>query len=329
MTNDLPWSQATSAIHAANHILMVTHVDPDGDAIGSLLGLALALREQGKTVDAAVDGGVPDYLLFLPGTETVLPALLRGEWDLMISLDASDERRTGKVGEFGRAHSRTVINLDHHPTNTMFGDIHLVIPTAVSATEIVLLWLNQMPHPVSHDSARPLLTGLVTDTRGFRTSNVNAATLYAAQQLMEAGASLTEVTARVLDNMEYNVLELWKQTLPSAALEGTVIAAEVTQEHLKQVGLQETPDTGSLVSLLVSVKQAMIAVVFKEMDNGTVEISLRSKPGFDVSQVAFSVGGGGHKQASGATIPGPLAAARARIMPMLQEAARQGTLTIA
>src|SRR5512145_989397 len=121
------WLAAAAAVEAASSILVVTHVSPDGDAIGSLLGLTLALRERGKKVTASVDDGVPDFLKHLPEAETVQGKLKHGRWDLMISVDASDEERTGVSGAFGRARSQQVINLDHHPTNTAFGDIFLVL----------------------------------------------------------------------------------------------------------------------------------------------------------------------------------------------------------
>src|SRR5262249_10161434 len=116
----LNWTEATEAVDSAKSIVLVTHLNPDGDAIGSLLGLANALRERGSAVmTLAVDKGVPTYLRFLPGSDDVLPALHEGEWELMISLDASDEGRTGECGVYGRAHSQRVINIDHHPTNTL------------------------------------------------------------------------------------------------------------------------------------------------------------------------------------------------------------------
>lgn len=326
---DLDWSTATQAVKAAERILVVTHLAPDGDAIGSLLGMANALRAMGKAVDAAVDDGVPGFLKFVPGTDTVLSHLDEGAWDLMISVDASDEARTGVVGQYGRAHSKTIINLDHHATNTMFGDIQLVMPEAVSATEVVYRWLMAANFMLIREVAMPLLTGLVTDTLGFRTSNVSASTLAIAQKLMEAGASLTEITARTLDSKSFTEVNLWKQVLKSAELtpEG-IISGVITQNDLHQVGMNEVAD-GGLVGFLVKVDEAMIAAVFKETPAGEIEISLRSKPGFDVSRVAFALGGGGHKQASGATIPGPLAEARSRVMPLLIEAVKQGTLVIA
>jgi phosphoesterase RecJ-like protein len=321
MTARTQWKEAVTAVEQAASILVVTHVSPDGDAIGSLLGLAVALRERGKKVAAAVDGGVPEFLKFLPGAKTVRDKLKQGRWDVMVSVDASDEERTGACGAFGRARSRLVINLDHHLTNTDFGDIFLVMPEAVSATEIVYRWLVEMQHPVSQPVATALLAGLVTDTMGFRTQNVTAETFGIVQALMAAGAPLAEVTARALVAKPYSSIELWKRVLPSVRLADGIISAWITQDDLAAAGIKDVTD-GGLVSLLASVEDAKIAVVFKQKPDGAVEISLRSKPGFDVGQVALELGGGGHAQASGATIPGPLEAAAARVMPLLEGIAR-------
>ncbi|MEO8606738.1 MAG: bifunctional oligoribonuclease/PAP phosphatase NrnA [Chloroflexota bacterium] len=330
MTNNdkLQWAEATEAVKGAASILVVTHMSPDGDAIGSLLGLTLALREMGKKVDAVVDGGVPDFLRYLTGANTVQGKLKRGKWDVMISSDASDEERTGLAGEYGRKHSGKVINLDHHPTNTYFGDLFLVLPQAVSATEIVYRWLKFMEHPFSVDVASALLTGLVTDTMGFRTNNVVGETMGIAQQLMDAGALLYEITQRTMVSKPFRDLNLLSYAFPSVKLTGNIISGIVTQEDLKHAGQIDATD-GGLVSQLITANEAVIAVVYKELSDNKVELSFRSKPGFDVGSVAFGLGGGGHKQASGATIDGPLDAAIARVTALLEAAAAQGTALLA
>jgi bifunctional oligoribonuclease and PAP phosphatase NrnA len=317
------WEIATAAVDAAAAILLVTHVNPDGDAIGSMLGLGNALIERGcKVAQLAVDGGVPDYLAFLPGANTVKPSA-SGEFDLMISLDSSDDERTGNSGVYGRAHSQKVINLDHHITNTGFGAIHLVMPTAVSATEIVQRWLEFMEQPLTRENATPLLTGLLTDTIGFRTSNVAAETLRLAQKLMDAGAPLNEIMHRTLSSKKFAVMKLWSHVLPGMVLDDGIISATVTQADVKAAGLPEVTD-GGLVEFLVTANEAQISVVFKEKEDGNVEVGFRCKLGFDVAAVAFALGGGGHKQASGATIDGPLDAAVVRVMPLLRAAYEQG-----
>lgn len=321
------WIEAAQAVEAASRILIVAHVFPDGDAIGALMGLSGALRERGKQVVAAVDGGTPPFLHYIPNSDTVVSELTEGAWDVMISVDSSDEKRTGLAGEYGRAHSSKVINLDHHVTNTYFGDLHLVVPSAVSSTEIVFDWLSQMQHIISQPVAVALLTGLVTDTMGFRTSNVSAHTLWIAHTLMLAGASLTEITARTLDSRSFSTINLWKYTFPSVELDGQIICANVTQEDLRRANINEITD-GGLVSLLNSVNEAMVAAVFKETNDQQVELSLRSKTGYDVGQIAFSLGGGGHKQAAGATIAGTLNEVRQQVLPLLREVVKQGKLEI-
>lgn len=318
------WADATRAVENAKTVVVIGHISPDGDAIGTMLGLTNALRMMGKQVDTVVEGGCSDYLMFLPGADTIQSGLKTGDWDLFISVDTSDEERTGEPGNYARLHSKSVINLDHHATNTLFGNVQLVDESAVSATEMAYTWLRFMDFDLTFNVAQPLLCGLVTDTLGFRTSNVTAHTLYIAQQLMAAGAVLTEITQRTLDTRSILAVNLWKNALPSVEMHaGGVIALEITQEDLKTAGLRDVTD-GGLVGFLVRTNEAMISVVFKETEEGEINVSMRSKPGYDVAAVAFSLGGGGHVQAAGATIPGPMADAKKRVLGLLKEAARNG-----
>lgn len=319
------WEAAAAAIRAANSILIVTHIRPDGDALGSALGLGNALRQMGKTVTIADDDPTPDFLAWLPRASSIVNAV-SGAWDLLISTDASDEVRTGLVGEIGRANSKMVINLDHHETNTYFGDIHLVVPSAASATEIVAQLWEHMGISLNYEIAQPLLVGLVTDTLGFRTTATTPQTLATAQKLVQAGASLSEATQRSLDLMTADELLLWKRVLPSVELHGEVAEATIRQSDLEALGINGF-STGGLVGFLRSVQEVRISVVFLEEADG-IKVSMRSKPGYDVSGVAFQLGGGGHKQASGVTLEMSLEEARAKILPMLQEAAAKGKLAI-
>jgi len=326
--NRLEWDKASQLVQDAKRILVVTHISPDGDAIGSMMGIVNALREQGKTVDAAVDDGVPGFLSFIEGGDTIKAELKEGEWDVMISTDASDEERTGNVGAYGRANAKKVINLDHHVTNLFFGDAFLVKADAVSATEVVLRWLHHMELPLTKGIAVALLTGLVTDTMGFRTSNVTADTLGIAQELMQAGASITEVTARTLDSKPYRAFKLWSGALQSLSLDDQVVSVNITQADMKAAGVTDVSDAG-LVGMLNQVNEAMIAVIFMEAEDKRVKMSMRAKHGYDVGSVAVSIGGGGHTQAAGATVDGTLEDVRERVMPLLKQAVADGELIIA
>ena len=319
------WEGAWALVAGEKRILIACHVQPDGDAIGSMLGLGLCLREHGKTVDMAVDGGLPPGFAFLTSAETISNTPTSGEWDLFISVDSSDEERTGASGVYGRAHSRRVLNLDHHITNDGFGDAQLILTTAVSATEIVYRWLRAVGVALSTPVAQALLTGLVTDTQGFRTDNVNAETLSIAQDLINCGASLSRTMRHTLNQRSFATIRLWQRVLPGVELDGRVISATVLKANWQAVGVAPGKD-GGLVGLLRQVKEAAIAVVFVEVNPEEIKVELRCDAGCDVWFVAHSLGGGGHRQASGATIQCNLAEAKARVLPLLHAAAGQGGL---
>lgn len=314
-------------LQGSKTVIVVTHVQPDGDAIGTALGLAHALRGAGKQVDVAVDHGVPRYLRFLPGWEDVRSTLSSGDWDLLISADSSDIERTGECGRYARAHSKLEINLDHHATNTGYGDINIVVPQAVSASEVAYDVLTASGIPIGTDSAKALLTGLVTDTIGFRTSNVSPRTLQIAQDLMKRGASLTEITALTLDTRSFDSLLVWREALANLTLDDGVIYTTIPFDVFRRLHVDPSLDL-NLSSFLVKVDEAMVAATFKELHDGRVELSFRAKLGFDVSQVAYTLGGGGHVQASGATINGPLDAAVSDVLPLLKDAVHAGKLIV-
>jgi phosphoesterase RecJ-like protein len=323
----MTWTEVYDTLMAAERIVVVSHPHPDGDAIGSLLGLTNQLRALGKNVTCAVDEGVPEFLQFVPGSETVLPTLESGDWDLVVFVDAGDLDRAGKVGAYALAHAPRIVNIDHHPTNPRFGDVALVVPESASAAEIICeLWERVGHTDYGRSVAVPLLTGMVTDTIGFRTSSTTPRTLELAVKLMQRGASLTEITARTLDVMDLDELELWKRVLPRVMVEDQIAYVSVQAADVASVGMENATDAG-IVQFLVRVNQIMVACVFKE-DNGEVRLSLRSKRGYDVASVAKSLGGGGHLQASGATLHMSLAEAEALVLPLLRDVVRKGKLEI-
>ncbi len=317
------WTEASDALRAAQSILVVTHFNPDGDAIGSMLGLGLALRQMDKRVICAVDGGVPPFLKFLTGADTVLKKVRGGKYDLMIATDCGDLSRAGDAGAVGARFAGQVINLDHHPTNDHFGDLQLVVPEAVSAAEVVFDWLSTLDHPIDADIATALLTGMVTDTLGFRVNSVSTRTLAIASKLMDAGASLYDISSRTLDSRSFATLDLWKRALTTLNMDDGIISAVVRYDDVKAAGLID-PTDGGLVSLLIQVDEAQVSLVLKEYPDGRLDISMRAKPGFNVAEVAESFGGGGHTLAAGAQLDGPIDEAKAAVMARLQEAVRKG-----
>lgn len=298
-------------IQGARRILLLSHVAPDGDAIGSLLALSSLLAARGKEVTAACEDPVPETYHWLPGSSAVVRCGGGGH-DLVISLDCSDERRMGQV-----CSQETVgiplLNIDHHVTNTLFGTLNWVDPAAVSTSQMILDLADGLGWALTQPVAVCLLTGLVTDTRGFRTSNVDLTAMRAALRLMEAGASLSEITRRALDRRSLASVRLWGQAIAELALEDGILWTQVTRAMRAQWNLGENGDAG-LANFLTGVREAQVVVVFTERADGTIDVGMRADPGLDVAQAALRLGGGGHPQAAGCTLAADLPQVRAQVL---------------
>lgn len=290
-------------IDRSRRILLVTHVSPDGDAIGSLLGLAWLLREAkgDKDLTLAVEDPVPENYRFLPGSRDIVRQV-SGSYDLVIALDCSDRHRMGNVYSAGPA-ALPLINIDHHVTNTHFGTINWVDPLHTATSQMILDLAEALGWNVTAPAAECLLTGLVTDTRSFRTSNVDTASVRAALRLMEAGASLPVIAHRALDRRSLASVRLWSQAIDRSQLEDGILWTWVTRAMRRQWGLSEG-DSSGLTNFLSGVQEARIVAVFTERDNEAVDVGLRAVPGLDVAQAALKLGGGGHPQAAGCTLHG-------------------------
>jgi phosphoesterase RecJ-like protein len=193
---------------------------------------------------------------------------------------------------------------------------------AASTSEIVVSLADALGATIGHEAATCLLTGVVTDTLGFRTSNVNPRVLTTASRLMELGADLHRITELTLGNRPLSIMRLWGLALSRLHLEEGVLWAEVTREMREAAGVPDEDD-GGLVSHLITAHEARIAAVFGELVDGTIDLDLRATLPYEVASVALRLGGGGHPQASGAHLPGPLADAERRVLPLLMNAARE------
>lgn len=309
-------SRASRLIQSAHHPLLICHVAPDGDAVGSLAGLARALRLTGHRPSSACSDPIPSRFDYIPGVEMIIQDV-EGPSDLIVSLDCSDLRRIGHFTEMPGFDSWPLVNIDHHVTNTGFGDINLVDPRASSTAEIVLWLLEEMSVPIDAEVATCLLAGIATDTRGFRTSNVTPQVIEAALRLMETGASLPYVAQYGLDRRSTVAIRLWGAALSHVQLADGVIWISIPLAMRRRVGYPGNGDAG-LSSFLIGADDAHVSVVFAEREDGHVDVGLRAKPGFDVARLALRFGGGGHALAAGFEIAGPLEEAQERVLTALQ-----------
>jgi len=291
-------------IDRSRQIFIVAHVDPDGDTIGSALGLARSLRKMGKDCTLACADSVPDALLFLPGVEEFGIPRLTDE-DLIIAVDASDPNRLGQAYRHLPSLDTPMVNIDHHSTNSMFGTINLVRTEATATAEIIFDLLQEWEVLLDSVLATYLLTGIVTDTQSFSTPSTTPRILEVSSQLMKAGASLTEIHENYYKKREAETLRLWGRILAEMQLDDQLVWSVNTLDMRSQS--HAAPDDGDgIVNLLATARQAKAAIMFTENEDGKIDISIRSRPGVDISPIAVHFGGGGHPQAAGTELLGDL-----------------------
>jgi len=295
------------AIHQAERVRVVSHLRPDGDAVGSLLGIGLALQAAGKQVQLVLSDGLPVIFRHLPGSELIRKGT-NEEYDLSIVLDSSDLARTGKALQplqRGDVEYRPDINIDHHVTNDGFARLNLVDTQAVATAEVLANLLPEIGLEVTPTVAIPLLTGIVTDTIGFRTSNMTPAALRTAAALMETGANLPELYRLALVQRSYEATCYWAAGLSLMQREGRLIWTRLTLEDRRACNYPGRDDA-DLINVLASIEDADIVFLFTEQANGRVKVSWRAQPGFTVAHLAVHFGGGGHPAAAGAELEGAL-----------------------
>jgi phosphoesterase RecJ-like protein len=300
---------AGSQLSAAQRILVLTHARPDGDGIGSLLGLGLALQIAGKSVQMVLTDGIPASLRHLEGIAQVKNHP-EGQVDYICVLDCSDVERVGNGLVKGL---QPDLNIDHHATNLNYARLNLVDTQAVATAEMVAELLRTMEIPLTQPVASALLTGLITDTIGFRTYNMTPKAMRLAANLMEAGGNLSELYRRALVNRSYEAARFWGVGLNQLEREGRLIWTTLTIAD-RTASNYPGQDDADLANILSAIDGADIALIFMEQPDGRVKVSWRAQSGFDVSQIAMSFGGGGHPAAAGVELDGNLQQVQASVL---------------
>ncbi len=289
-----------SLLHSSNQPLILAHIRPDGDAIASVLGMGLALQGAGKKVQVVLSDGIPAKFKFLKGSELIHKKVEPG-YDLVIAVDCSDQKRMGD--EF--ADLKVDINIDHHITNDNFASQNLVLPEEPATAAILAQFLPQWGFPITPEMAEVLMTGILTDTIGFRTSNVSAGTLCLAAKLMENGANLTDLYEKALVSQTFSASQLWGFALSRLEKKGRLAWTSITLEDRKKAGYAGRDDA-DLTNVLSSIENIDVSILFNEQINCKIKVSWRSNAKVNVSLVAQCFGGGGHPPAAGAEINGSL-----------------------
>lgn len=310
------------AIHARDRFVVSSHARPDGDSIGSQMAMAYALRALGKEVVVVNRDPAPAPLLAFPGVSSIRVAeAVTGAFDAALVMECSDLARTGVQG----LDRYFILNIDHHPGNAAYGAINWFDGDAAACAEMVFDIVRVLGVPLSPEIATHIYVGIVTDTGSFHYSNISARTFDICRQLVEAGVEPPRVARSIFDSNTLGRLKLFGSVLSSVELEDQGRLAVVCVDRAMATAAGGTyEDTEGLINLPLTVKEIQAVVFFKEMETHEYRVSMRSKGDIDVNAVAKRYGGGGHKNASGCTVHGGYAEARAAVVAALTEAIAGG-----
>jgi phosphoesterase RecJ-like protein len=296
-------------LRLAQRVLIISHIRPDGDAVGSLIGLGLSLHNLGKDVQMVISDGCPEIFRHLPGSDQVKKKA-EGEFDMTLVVDCSDRSR---AGDALNGVSLPEVNIDHHPTNTDFARYNLIDVSAVATAEMLGQYLPEFGFPIPKQVADALLFGMITDTLGFRTNNMTPRAMKTAAMLMEAGGDLPGLYKKGLLNRSYAAARYWGAGLTNLERDGRIIWASLSLQDRSAVSYPGRDDA-DLINFLSTIDAIDVVMMFIEQEKGQVKVSWRAAPTYDVSQVAMQFGGGGHKAAAGASIEGGLKEVQSKVI---------------
>jgi phosphoesterase RecJ-like protein len=286
----------SNMLKKSKSVMITAHLRPDGDAIGSVVGMGLALKAGGKKTQLVLKDPIPVRYRFLKGTESILHAP-KEAFDLSIALDCGDLPR---LGDFFKD-QKPDINIDHHITNENFARVNLVMPEQVATSAILAEYLPQWGFPLDTDSASALCMGLLTDTNGFRIPTVSPETLELAARLMRQGAPLPEIYQQSLTSQSLQTSKLWGLALTKLQLENGLLWTSITNQDRELAGYNGRDDA-EITNFLTSVEGCKVAILFNEQSAEKVKVSWRSRNHVDVAKLAQHYNGGGHPNAAGAEI---------------------------
>ncbi len=314
-------AEIAEALRAHQRFVVVSHLRPDGDALGCTLAMGLSLRALGKDVTMWNEDGMLDKLRFLPGSELIAtPTAHVQDFDVLVALDTASHPRLGTpLKSIG--HVKLTVNIDHHISNPGYGDLAHINANAPATGEILYELLAGEGMPLDRAIATNLFAAISTDTGSFQYPSTTARTYEIAARLIALGVNVGEISKLLYESYPLRRLELLRALLNSLHLtaEGRAASFALSQHTAQTLGVIPEDNEG-LIDHIRAIDSVLVAVFFEELDGGLVRVSMRSKDArFDVSAICGRYGGGGHKLAAGARIRGELGEVEARVMAYIQE----------
>ena len=315
MRGDL--SAICRVLREKDRFLIACHENPEGDAIGSELALALALRKMGKTATVLNADPVPANLLFLPGAGTVVFTEDGSKYDVAVVVDCGSPERTGRVGQELRK-CPLLVNIDHHRTNGDLGELALVDPDAAATGLLIHRILSAMGYEIGLDVATNIYVAVLTDTGSFHYGSSSPEAFEVAGEMVRRGVDPWAVAEQVYETQSARRLRLLGRVLDSleVSAEGRVACITTMREDLREFASGKDALEG-FINYPRSIVGVEVAVSLREEEGGVFRVSFRSKGRVDVSAVAARFGGGGHRNAAGCTVPGTLADVKKRVLEAL------------
>ncbi|MGC9102865.1 MAG: DHH family phosphoesterase [Desulfurella sp.] len=288
-----------------NDFLIVGHKDPDGDAIGSSLALYKALTEYGKNTIVANTSKISDLYFFLDDVKNILQLQNNEKAQVIITVDSADFERTKLDKNYVK--DKILINIDHHPTNTQYGNINYVVPQAAAVGCLIYEILKFNNIPISLKTAEYLYLSILTDTGSFRYSSTSANAFRIASDLIDLGVKPWKIAYNIYESKKLSTLKLMGQAINTITpyYNNKLIIMHITQKMYNETNTT-SDDTEGFVNIARSVKGCEVGVLLREDRPNFIKVSLRSKDEVDVSNIAASFGGGGHKNAAGFELEGSI-----------------------
>lgn len=303
-------------LRAHQRFAVLSHVRPDGDALGSQLALALSLQQLGKDVTVWNEDGLLEKYNFLPGGERLTqPPREPQDFDVAVALDTATQNRLGTAGESVR-HAKTWINIDHHPSNPGYGDLVYIDPTSPATGQILFELIQNQQLPIDPAIAENLFVAISTDTGSFQYPNTTTRTFEIGAELVRGGVDVGRVSQLLYENYPRRRTELLRELLGTMRIEanGKIASFSLSLKVAAELGVRPEDNEG-LIDHLRAIRGVIVAVFFEELADGKVRVSMRSKSeAVDVSAICQKFGGGGHKLAAGARVRGTLAEVEQKIL---------------
>lgn len=318
MRENMTLDDILEEIKKANSIVILSHESPDGDAIGSVLAMGIALEDMGKKADMIIRE-YPRTFQFLPNANKVKENTEIKKYDLAIALDCADLRRLNGREYFEEA-KRTIV-IDHHGTNSMFGDINFVNPVAPACCEILVGIFTYFNIDIHQDLGACILTGIITDTGGFKYQGVTAETFEFTAELLRKGVNVSEIYQKTLETRTRANFELLKRTLDRIEIleGGKVTFTYITSQDEEEVGA-EPGDHEGLVEVGRGVEGVEVAIFIRQKDKqNKYKVSMRSSNNINVSDICYIFGGGGHPKAAGCLIQGDVEQVKNKLLKEIKK----------